>query len=143
MKQQQDYPIKRERFEGQMDRLRFSPASRVPVVGAMTCWMALKAYYGGSCRALWELAKWDWMMYRGYIWSIITMWCSDKLGYTKVYTYPATSEMREMRVRHGIKCHASPNCEDIECINNSLPRWFKWLFRTYDPLDNMTEEKEK
>ena len=53
----------------------------------------------------------------------------DWMGWTRVYDYPETKSMIAHSERHGRKCSGSPNCSNMNCINDSIPKWFKVLTR--------------
>ena len=61
------------------------------------------------------------------------MWVCDRVGWTKLYHMPETDTMRAFTMRHGRKCSGSPNCDNMNCIGDSVPRWFKWLTRWGKP----------
>lgn len=121
-------PVDPKRYNHWKDRLRDdSPIHQIPAIFTNEVWWCLRAYYGGSIRALLSLARQDFYLWRGYKWNGFTIWLCDRFGWTKIYHYPETEEMMEHEERHGRKCSGSPNCSDVTCIDRSIPKWFKKL----------------
>jgi hypothetical protein len=67
-----------------------------------------------------------------YRWLRVCIWISDRAGWTKLYHIPTTDELLEHWQRHGRKCSGSPNCDNWNCISDSLPKWFKRLTVWHD-----------
>lgn len=96
----------------------------IPQILTSECSLVLEAYYGGPIRAGWHMIKWGIIhsITRGY-WNLLLAMC-DKIGWTRLQQIPGTEHFE----RHGGKCKYH-NCQDMECITNSLPRWFKFVTR--------------
>jgi hypothetical protein len=124
-------PIHKERFNRWRDRIRDpeSGISNIPALFAHECWWCIRSYYGSSPRALWFLLREDFWIWSRSIWHRFLIVITDRVGWTKIYHYPQTDTMVEHWQRHGYKCHGSPNCENMDCIEDSIPRWFKIIFR--------------
>ena len=93
---------------------------------------AVEAYYGGywatARHALWKAVYMTW----GDLSSTLRIRICDRMGWTKLYYYSETEKMIGHWQRHGRKCSGSPNCNNMSCIQDSVPRWFKWLTRWED-----------
>lgn len=91
--------------------------------------LALATYHGNTLRVCWFMFK-DWLLFTlDMKINVVAMWISDRVGWTKVYDVPETETMRSYKMRHGYKCHGSPNCNNDHCISDCLPKWFKWITR--------------
>lgn len=97
----------------------------IPPIIASEFELALHAYYGSRWQMVRALARkalvlwWD-----GKVGGCL-MWISDTVGWTKVYHVPETKDYVDHYRRHGRKCSGSPNCQNMDCINDSLPKWFR------------------
>lgn len=133
--QKQDkHPVKAAMYRARMAKLRQefitdSVVVKIPAMASFQLRYTLEAYYGGR-----------WRMIRALIWEGIylgwhsfnttwKLWITDRMGWTKLYDLPGSTKKMPMRMRHGRKCSGSPNCNNMNCIEDSLPRWFKWLTR--------------
>ena len=96
-------------------------------MAAFAMWPALKAYYGSAPRALWALFRQEIYLWRHSVNGRFCIWFSDRMGWTKLYHFPESPGWREHWRRHGKKCSGSPNCQNDNCIEDSQPRWFRWL----------------
>ncbi|MDE2096149.1 MAG: hypothetical protein KGL39_02815 [Patescibacteria group bacterium] len=130
------YPKQPERFKRRSEELIervSSPSTRImfkiPPIAVLQYEMLLEAYHGGPVRAgLAFIRKGVAEAVRDARWSILLK-ITDSVGWTKLHHMPETETHHEYWHRHGRKCHGSPNCNDFNCIEKSLPRWFKWLTR--------------
>jgi hypothetical protein len=127
------YPIHKERWERRVDRIRgHGPNSfmwRVAPAIAFELRLLLESYYGGPWRMVWALFR---LTFSNIIhtWTgRLRIWVCDRMGWTKIYFVPETDYMRAHWRRHGRKCSGSPNCDNINCIQDSVPGWYRWLTR--------------
>ncbi len=128
------YPKYPEQFAHRLARIREhclkrSPMLRIAPIAVSECEQVLEAYYGGTWgaarAALWKAIYLGW----GNVSSRTRMWICDRMGWTKIYWVPPTAEMRGYHHRHGRNCSGSPNCNNMDCIRESIPKWFRWLTR--------------
>lgn len=94
-------------------------------------WMQ-ECYYGGRWATVWALFRkaiyYSWHERVGGL----RIWICDRAGWTKIYEVPETATHYGHRQRHGRKCSGSPNCNNMNCIEESVPRWFRWITRWED-----------
>lgn len=129
------FPIHPERFSKHADRIiercreKGSIMFRIPPMAALECEILLHYYYGSKWRMVWHLfrAALHQSIHSGYNRCLIKI--CDWMGWTKVYHIPETPEFRAHYQRHGRKCSGSPNCNNMRCIDESIPKWFRWLTR--------------
>lgn len=114
------YPIHKERMKQRMDRITEMRHFKIPAIFALECKLALIAYYGSGLRAAFSMI-WDWVYLQTHdrYWRIV-LWFTDKVGWTKLRPIPGTLYVE----RHGGKCEYH-NCQDMDCIEKSLPPWFR------------------
>jgi hypothetical protein len=125
-------PVRPEMYEHWVKRITDPKAHtlrELKFLFVMEMWCCLKAYYGNAPRALWAVARHDFYLWRHGIWNSCLIWLTDWMGWTKLYHFPACPGWKEHWMRHGRKCSGSPNCQNMHCIEDSLPRWFKWITR--------------
>lgn len=128
------HPVQREKFDRWRERLRCHAAEnsvlfRIDPMLAFEVEALLHAYYGGEWRMIFALIrKHSVLSYHSLI-GRVTFWFCDFIGWTKVYFYPETRLMRAHHQRHGRKCSGSPNCSNMNCIDDSIPSWFKKICR--------------
>jgi hypothetical protein len=134
MKHKHARPAQPELYQLRLERIinhakLESPMVRIPPIAVSEFSMVISAYYGGRGKAarylLFEAMR---LWCSDKRWSFL-IWLTDRFGWTKVYHIPATPEYREHSERHGRKCSGSPNCSNMNCIDDSIPSWFKWLVR--------------
>lgn len=127
-------PVMKESFERQLGRIRShckseSPMMKIAPIARMEMIIALSYYHGGRGRLALALLREWFVLARSHYCCAITMFVCDRMGWTKVYHYPETDSMIAHSQRHGRKCSGSPNCSNANCIDDSVPRWFKILSR--------------
>lgn len=118
-----------EMFKSRVDRildLQKNPALRIPPIFVLECKLVLKAYYGSYFKAALNLLfEWVYLESHSYYWACVYKFC-DWVGWT--YLRPIYPDNPKMKQRHGHQC-TYMNCRDMKCIDNGIPRWFKWLTR--------------
>jgi hypothetical protein len=121
-------PVQKERFKRNADQMtKLWKQFQLAGLFAFEARLALEAYYGGPFRSCWEQFKQVvWLDLQGKRHST-GIWISDKLGWTKICHVPETKDYRAHSLRHGGRCHGSPNCSQ-ECIGQAIPKWFKTVF---------------
>lgn len=131
---EQNGPRNKERWERVQQNLkRYQRVhANVPFLLVLEYWSGVRAYYGSSRRALSALARYEFWKWWHHVIGRIHLIITDGVGWTKVYFYPETDTMPAYHLRHGWKCSGSPNCDDLDCISRSIPRWFKRLTRWED-----------
>lgn len=106
------------------------PATRcmlqIPPIANMQCQLVVESYYGGKWGAARELFKQALHQSISERWLGFLIWFSDRMGWTKLYDMPETTTHHGYQMRHGRKCHGSPNCAH-DCISESQPKWFRRL----------------
>lgn len=101
---------------------------RIPPVVMLEVRCLQNAYWGGPWRVVWALFKENlWLSAQSFRLGL-GLTIADWLGWTKLYWNPETSEITGHYRRHGRKCSGSPNCHNENCIDESVPRWFRRLF---------------
>lgn len=120
----------REKFKERVDSIGKHINMKLPdIFIEMELRLALIAYHGSVPRLCWYMLR-EWFEYwAGWHLQSVAMWISDTVGWTKLYDVPETTEYRAHKIRHGYKCHGSPNCHNDHCISDCLPKWFKWITR--------------
>lgn len=129
-------PVHREVFQRFQKRLGDSTSEHgrfihsLPAMFMMECYGAIRAYHGGAFPAWWAMT-WH-FAYLGFasMAGASEVWLWDKMGWTKLYHSPGTKTHREYWHRHGWKCSGSPNCNNLDCIEDSLPGWYRFLTRS-------------
>lgn len=95
----------------------------------LECKMLMESYYGGRWRFAWRLLyEAAYITFHDIIACVRIKIC-DWMGWTKLYYYPQTDEMLGHWQRHGRKCSGSPNCANMNCIEEGVPKWFRWITR--------------
>ena len=123
------YPRQPERFAKRSEKMQhLGTQAKIPILLVINCRLVLKDYYGSdfkvAMRILWE---WFYLGSHSLYWSVL-IWISDRVGWTKLRHIPDNPVTVEHWERHGYKCDHL-NCQDDQCIDKSLPRWFKWVTR--------------
>lgn len=124
-----NYPADPKGFQRWLEKMikEDSIFHKIPGMMAFQMKVCLEKYYGGRWQLILALIKEGWYLtWRGWLSSFI-WWFSDRMGWTKVYSYPQTERMHAHQRRHGCKCSGSPNCKNDNCIDDSLPKWFRKL----------------
>ena len=127
-------PKRPQQFKMRVDRIidhakKDSPMMRIPAIARSECLMVVQAYHGGEWRTVWALFRQAWYLtWHGWLGTLKIKVC-DWVGWTKLYDIPETESYRAHTERHGRKCSGSPNCNNMHCIEDSVPKWFRWLTR--------------
>lgn len=121
---------RREQFKMRVERIGKLIAMKCPaVILELEMRLAIEGYNGGVPKLCWRMFK-NWLIERLELkLQSVAIWIADRVGWTKVYDVPETDTMRAYKMRHGYKCHGSPNCNNMDCISDCLPKWFKWITR--------------
>ena len=124
-----------EQFKTRAERIishcRMEPPTmmQIPAIAAAECQMLLESYHGGKWRVIRYLFReWLYLRSNSVLWNA-RLWISDAVGWTKIYDVPETADCIAHQQRHGRKCSGSPNCDDLHCIDRSIPKWFRRLTR--------------
>ena len=120
-------PVHKEKFDRWRKKITDQhPIHHIDPLFNMACEQAVVAYHGGKCRAGWSLF-WNGAreMIRSFYWNAIYGLC-DRVGWTKIVPLPGLP--LPMGQRHGGKCDKL-NCDDIHCVQNGIPLWFRKLTR--------------
>lgn len=117
-------PVRAEAFKIRMERFKTKSVFIIPAIFASECSMVLEAYFGGPIRAGLHLIYWGVRssiarQRARFLWAI-----SDRVGWTRLQQIPDTPCFE----RHGGQCKYH-NCMDSNCIDKSVPKWFRWLTR--------------
>lgn len=108
---------------------------KIAPIAASECLLVVHAYYGGPWHTIWSLTRKQLFLdYHGVKGSLIWGFC-DLVGWTKVVHHPGNDLAIDHWRRHGKQCSGSPNCHDLDCVERSIPNWFKKLvgwFRYYE-----------
>jgi hypothetical protein len=128
------YPKFPEHFSRRVERIRQHVKDDTAMFGIAPLVVsefeqAIEAYYGGYWGAARNALRKAIYITWGNWTSRIRIGICDRMGWTKLYYYNETDTMLGHWQRHGRKCSGSPNCNNMNCINDSVPRWFKWLTR--------------
>lgn len=129
-------PIQRQKFNDRIARISEhcrsnSPMMKIPAIAVMEMKLALHAYYGGPWKMLYWLFREQFFLWRNDMYGAVIIAICDFMGWTKLYNLPGSTPERPMMMRHGRKCSGSPNCNDMDCIERSLPRWFFFITKWY------------
>lgn len=134
-------PVHAEKFNNRIERIvkeckEDSMLMKIPPMAVMEMKMAISSYYGGDRRAIFA-----WAREAFYLWRLSTYHClllkiTDGIGWTKLWHIQPTNQWIEHWRRHGCKCacvnkdfpEPTENCEG-DCIDESIPRWFKFITR--------------
>lgn len=111
-----------------------SPMMKIPPIAASEMRWALKAYYGGPVKMSLAVISESFHMWRMDINGRFCMWFCDKMGWTKLYEMPETATHHKYWQRHGRNCSGSPNCNNMNCIDEGMPSWFRWLYRRFPKI---------
>lgn len=127
------YPANKKAYTYRINRLTENARDngflwRIPPITVMECRMVVYAYYGSRRRALWVMAREDFWLWRRQVVGRSIMWFCDFVGWTKVYDVPETPLMRAHKQRHGRHCSGSPNCNNMNCVDEGCPKWFRKMF---------------
>src|SRR6266404_2356191 len=127
-----NHPARPEQFKSRLIRISEhaksnSPMLHIPAIAAFECKMVLNAYYGGQLRTSLALFREWFYLWRHDIFNSAVIWICDRVGWTRLYDVPETETMKPYRMRHGRNCSGSPNCQNMNCIDDSIPKWFRWL----------------
>ncbi len=135
-------PARPELFKARCERIiehcreKNAYLMQIPPMANLECQMVVEAYYGSKFKAAKAILR----QAIAYRWQGLktgmTMWICDRMGWTKVWHIPKSEQWKEHWRRHGWKCpciwEVPPNptghC-DLNCIEDSIPNWFKRLFR--------------
>ena len=104
--------------------------SRIPPMFAFECKAVLVSYYGSYFKASWAMFKDAVYFGRCHLWGII---CFDLLS-DRVFRFTQCTPLapgQPVARRHRRGC--SQNCNNPDCMDAALPKWFKWLIR-YDKI---------
>ena len=128
------HPVLKKQYEMRLARISDhirsnSPMMRIPPIAASECQMLLEAYHGGRWKTIFALTGMAIFLLRHDLNARFVIWLCDLAGWTKVYDIPETEKMRAHKQRHGRKCSGSPNCQNVNCIDDSIPAWFKFISR--------------
>lgn len=99
----------------------------IPAIVNSECRMVTHAYYGGRWWALWYMFKEACYLGTHGAYHSFLLWICDTAGWSKVYDIPQTKDFIAHQQRHGKKCSGSPNCNNMNCIDESIPRWFRTI----------------
>lgn len=129
-------PIEASKYNLRMKRIEAhfksnSPMMKIPPIAVSEMKMAISAFYGGRWRALYWWTREELFLLRCDITARIIIGFCDLMGWTKLYDLPGSTKEMPVKMRHGRKCFGSPNCENMNCIEDSLPRWFKQLTKSF------------
>lgn len=130
----QEKPVRPDRFNHWLKKMHCSvkdnsPMMRIPGIVMFQVETLQTHYYGSYAKAGLALLRKAFYLWWNDKLTHCFLWISDSMGWTKVYDIPETPEYVAHQQRHGRKCSGSPNCQNDQCIDDSLPKWFRWLWR--------------
>jgi hypothetical protein len=112
-------------MQRQMERMgNLGVCARIPWILVLECKCTLQAYYGSGFKvAMVMLWEWIYLGAHSKYWGLV-LWISDHVGWTQLRPIPGTPYFH----RHGGRCQYL-NCNDDDCINKSLPVWYRKITR--------------
>lgn len=138
MSKKRKFPRRPEQFKLRCERLVAHCADpnarfimKIEPMANMECQLVVESYYGGKWGAVREMFKQALHQSVHDNWFGFLIWFSDTVGWTKLVDVPETATHHAYKMRHGKKCHGSPNCSQ-DCISLAQPKWFKKLMGKED-----------
>lgn len=123
-------PVRKAKFDDMRKKIT-SPSliHGIDALFEMQCELVVCAYHGGYVRAGIALACHGVKMgvFRAYF-SAVYRLC-DYVGWTQLRQIP---DIPGAFTRHGGKCDKW-NCDNIDCVQDGIPTWFKKVARIHEP----------
>jgi hypothetical protein len=102
------------------------PFRRIPPIIALKCETILSAYHGSTMKAAIAMLLKELRHKKESALARARMWVAEKMGWVICRHHPETSESYEHYAYHGKHC-SYLNCDDMDCVDRSIPKWFKVL----------------
>ena len=122
-------PARPEQFARRTDEMvmacKDGMMPRIPGWFAFHCKILLVSYYGGWFRTGLSFMRDGLRLWASGKWTALLLLITDGVGWTKLYEVPETATHIAHWQRHGRFCSGSPNCNNMDCINEGVPRWFR------------------
>jgi hypothetical protein len=116
------YPKHPEMMARRVERMqKLSPMlCRIHPILVMECKVTLKAYYGSYWRAGWVLILESIVFGSHSLYWHFVYWIADLVGWTECIPM-MPGDNRTVR-RHKKGC--SPNCQNPDCMDGAIPKWY-------------------